>query len=688
MPKKQGAQKKKNIKISKEKLNLYREIFDILDKNETGTISLYNFMKIRYNLFYPITERIMNKFVKEVNVFNDGNVDFEGFISFVKKQMEYIEENDENTAFKNIKDEIQRVYLGNKRRRNKTSKRDNVKNRNKNKIEKSFDNIIVIDEENDNDNDELFGSFFNNKKKKLNNTISYNLFSKEKNKNSYNKYNNIIQINDDCLFDDVNEKKIVENNENDNLFNDQTVDKYQPNFNNENKKNKNKNENKVKKQTKKKKENESKKELIADNNITIYKKDLPRDLVNKIENKYKIFIPEIHYNNNINISINSDLSSLSKKCNLNESNLCEENSFSSVGFNNNTDNKKLNLGNLDTSKEKNLVINNISSINSVNSLNSSKSIDRSKGGFFDLIPTDKLNDEKIEKISNIPYNNNIFLRRDIPDYQRRNQQDIKSNSSNNNSLYFTDHDNNFNFCNNIYLNEPCEVTDITNNRYKYNDEFNMKNDFLSPDEVEKESIVIMEKDENKSKQTNKSSEKLVNENVHILNTLELEYKLNKKKEKIIKKCIEVPYLIIIDKDAINMEDLKNKFPDNSIILNKDKSFSFSSKNNSDNINENNNENNNKSLHLETFQIQINNEENNIPEEAKNEKITKNPKTKKNKNNNKKEKNIKKRTRTEKKDKNNYLITSYITKLRSESRGKKRNKYFENENEIISLKYFY
>ena len=431
-----------------------------------------------------------------------------------------------------------------------------------------------------------------------------------------------------------------------------------------------------------------KKELIADNNITIYKKDLPRDLVNKIENKYKIFIPEIHYNNNINISINSDLSSLSKKCNLNESNLCEENSFSSVGFNNNTDNKKLNLGNLDTSKEKNLVINNISSINSVNSLNSSKSINRSKGGFFDLIPTDKLNDEKIEKISNIPYNNNIFLRRDIPDYQRRNQQDIKSNSSNNNSLYFTDHDNNFNFCNNIYLNEPCEVTDITNNRYKYNDEFNMKNDFLSPDEVEKESIVIMEKDENKSKQTNKSSEKLVNENVHILNTLELEYKLNKKKEKIIKKCIEVPYLIIIDKDAINMEDLKNKFPDNSIILNKDKSFSFSSKNNSDNINENNNENNNKSLHLETFQIQINNEENNIPEEAKNEKITKNPKTKKNKNNNKKEKNIKKRTRTEKKDKNNYLITSYITKLRSESGGKKRNKYFENENEIISLKYYY
>ena len=111
MRKKSGVQKKSKVTISKEKINQFKEAFDFLDKNKKGIISFKDFLKIRKFFLYPITEKKMNKFVKEIEEYDEGNMNFKGFVDFMKKVIEYVEENDESTLFNNIKDEIQKVYL-------------------------------------------------------------------------------------------------------------------------------------------------------------------------------------------------------------------------------------------------------------------------------------------------------------------------------------------------------------------------------------------------------------------------------------------------------------------------------------------------------------------------------------------------------------------------------------------------
>ena len=124
-----------------------------------------------------------------------------------------------------------------------------------------------------------------------------------------------------------------------------------------------------------------------------------------------------------------------------------------------------------------------------------------------------------------------------------------------------------------------------------------------------------------------------------------------------------------------MEEIKNSLQDHSMTASKDKSFSFASLLNSDNNNEKNNENISKPLHLETFQLQINNEANNFPQ-AKNERSIKNDKAKKEKRDRNIEKHHKKMRTDKKRDiNNNQKITSFIIKLRSGSNGKRKNKYF-------------
>ena len=74
------------------------------------------------------------------------------------------------------------------------------------------------------------------------------------------------------------------------------------------------------------------------------------------------------------------------------------------------------------------------------------------------------------------------------------------------------------------------------------------------------------------------------------------------------------------------------------------------------------------MFLGNFQIQINDEINNIPHKSNNEK------------NNKKKEKQKKRIRTDEKNdiNNNEKITSFIIKLKTNSTGKKKNKYFPQE----------
>ena len=65
------------------------------------------------------------------------------------------------------------------------------------------------------------------------------------------------------------------------------------------------------------------------------------------------------------------------------------------------------------------------------------------------------------------------------------------------------------------------------------------------------------KKEKKEEVNNITKTSKYKKNIQILNTFEFEYKENEKKEKIIKKVKEIPYLIIIDKKAFNLNEINN-----------------------------------------------------------------------------------------------------------------------------------
>ena len=80
------------------------------------------------------------------------------------------------------------------------------------------------------------------------------------------------------------------------------------------------------------------------------------------------------------------------------------------------------------------------------------------------------------------------------------------------------------------------------------------NDGLSKNFEEKQNEIKEEKN-NEDKKFEKISKK--RDNIQIINTFEMEYKQNEKKEKIIQKSKEVPYLIIIDKKSFNLDNINN-----------------------------------------------------------------------------------------------------------------------------------
>ncbi len=89
-----------------------------------------------------------------------------------------------------------------------------------------------------------------------------------------------------------------------------------------------------------------------------------------------------------------------------------------------------------------------------------------------------------------------------------------------------------------------------------------------------ENIITIEEteDDKTNEDISKIQEKQNKPSIQILNSFELEYKKNNNDEKIIKKVIEIPYLIIIDKSNLIKEELKNispkKKPKKKYIYNK------------------------------------------------------------------------------------------------------------------------
>ena len=538
MQKKQLIPKKISVKISKEKIREYKEIFDILDKNNIGIISTRDIIKLRKIFYFPISEMVINNIIKDIDIFGDGNFDFKNFVTFMKKQMEYINENDEQIIFESIKDEYKNEYLGNKRKREKVYKNKSIKDKEyKYPInfsnESSVDELINSREENiENDLSFTSDALKKNKKKKLNNTFSsINYFVDNRKNKCKNQYNNI-QINKNSIFKNVNVDMIVEKNVQNNNFNNKLLNKY---YKFKNKDNKNiiindNNKNSKYKKKNPKKINKSKNDIILDS-IEINKKALPMELVNQIEEKqnYPLILPNIKYNNNINnnMSISSDVAL--KSNNLFDTNLGEELSFTS-DFN-------LNSGFINNSRnEKSPTINN----------------SQKRKNYIADFPYRKSTEEKKEKMFNFTsIDNNLDMNTNFPNNEKANQMDIKPDNSIDNKIFFTYNDNN-------YINDTIDLTDeIIIKDTRNNDNKRNYNNI------------------NRNTKDKKNKDK-TNNNIQILNTFEFEYKKNKKKDKIIRKSKEIPYSIIVDKSAINISEIQNYL--SYEFENNQKSVSFPLKN--------------------------------------------------------------------------------------------------------------
>ena len=83
---------------------------------------------------------------------------------------------------------------------------------------------------------------------------------------------------------------------------------------------------------------------------------------------------------------------------------------------------------------------------------------------------------------------------------------------------------------------------------------------LKSEKINEKNIIENEiKDDqiNQNENVSESQEKIKQNNIEILNTFLLEYITDNKGEKIIKKSIEIPYYIIIDKKAVSFYEIEN-----------------------------------------------------------------------------------------------------------------------------------
>ena len=500
MSKNQLANKSKKSKISKVKINEYKEAFDIFDKDKNGIIATNDIMKIMNLFSYPITRRNIQKMIKDINVSGDGKFDFKNFVNLMQKQNDYIDENTEEMVLESFKDE----YLGNKRKRensndNETSFYDteflllNYQNNMMDEKKNSEDVFIKIEDSTDN----IIQNIKWNKNQKLDKKI-----------NSL-KDNNIYNIGN---------------------FNSKKSSRKTGNMKYNNKKSEQNEINKRRKNIKR--EKKWKNSMETENNIIINKKNLPQDLIEQIKSKIK----------------NSKLSPIK---------------LNKTPFREKIFPLKQPVTNFSSKLITDFDLNNISNIKPGEiSFDSDISFD-----FLNkpIIPINNNNfkfnkshaTDKNKKEKDLNCSSEILLN-GIKEKLEKKELDIKLNKNKNkpDSGFQKNSDNNF-F--NLEINNK-----IKNNNYLVNNiltvykrnkgECNLNNNyyFLKENENKEE----IEKNKKISIIPN-LKQKFLNNNIQILTTFELEYRKNRKGEKIIKKATEIPYLIIIEKNNFDLENNLN-----------------------------------------------------------------------------------------------------------------------------------
>ena len=588
-----SQKKKKSTGIIKSKINEYKEVFDIFDKDKNGIISINDIIKIINIFSYPISKRNIERMIKEINVSGDGKFDFNNFVNLMEKQNDYINENNEEMILESFRDE----YLGKKRRKEELD--DNISG-----YKEKLNNIVEIPEKEDN---------IINIEESIDNIIPD--INMNKNKNNYEKKDVEVKNKNINIIDNLNSKKSVIQIKKKNTYG---INYYKD----EDSKSKNTDRIKLKERKNKERRKQSKKNIDPLSNIVIYKNNLSKELIQLIEakNKFNEFQSKNEYNiktpfrDNINtIPIKQPISNFSNKY--------------IVDFD----------------------FNNISNIKpGDNSFDSDLSLD-----FFNKPINVPNKNFKIDKSKNFKVNKNINnIINNVPEKSLKCESEIDNKGLNEKQNI---NDNNFQKSKKK-INNDCLKDNIIIIYKKNDEEFSLNNENSFADNK----MGMME--ENNIQKIDKNipelETKYLNKNIQILNTFELIYKKNRKREKLIKKAIEIPYLIIINKNCLDLDIFKNNHPQENL---NDKGNKTNTQNNIKNDKKSPNFNGKNDLNIieknESRQDFLNNIENN----TKN--ITKIDKHKKQKSIIKKKKKMKE-VEKEEKESNNSKIEEEDNKLSS------------------------
>ena len=77
----------KKLDIPEEKLQEYKEAFNMFDRNKKGTLSIVDITKIMKNFGYPMSKDEARKMISDIDSSGDGEVDFDEFVMLMEKQV-------------------------------------------------------------------------------------------------------------------------------------------------------------------------------------------------------------------------------------------------------------------------------------------------------------------------------------------------------------------------------------------------------------------------------------------------------------------------------------------------------------------------------------------------------------------------------------------------------------------------
>ena len=93
------------LDIPEDKINEYKEAFDMFDRDKQGTISCDEIYKIMKNQGNPMKKEEIEYMIEEIDEDGDGEINFEEFVTMMEKQTNIIDETEEEAvlqAFRNF----------------------------------------------------------------------------------------------------------------------------------------------------------------------------------------------------------------------------------------------------------------------------------------------------------------------------------------------------------------------------------------------------------------------------------------------------------------------------------------------------------------------------------------------------------------------------------------------------------